>query len=179
MATIVQVDDFQQPIEIAQLSQQPVRDAVQDCIDLYEPEFLTKLLGIDLYNLFNAGLVFNEDGTLDTDDTPEIWVNLLNQIGGAIANYIYYNWNVDTNTQTSGIGQTKANSDNAAVASPIFKMVKAWNKMVETVWQVYQFINNDPTDYGVYYIANLFCYGYFNAYCNRPEIFDKINSMGI
>jgi hypothetical protein len=179
MANIVQVDDFTGLITIAQISQQEVRDAVTEFIEIYEPEFLTMALGVDLYNLLLDGLVFNEDGTINEDETPEIWLKLITQLGTSIANYIYYKYQQENNTQTSGIGETKGNLDNAVSATPMIKMCRRWNEMVEIVHSTVTFINNNQADYEAYYIANLFCYGYFNWYCNRPEIFDKINSLGL
>lgn len=179
MATIVSNDDFVGEIVIAQLSQKAVSDELAVFIDEYEPVFLKLLLGQTLYDEFIAGLGIDEQ-VEDAENPPtpdQIWLDLKAQIGKSIAQYIYWQYIKNNNSQTSGIGQTKNGSDNAVPASPRFKMVKAWNKMVGTCFSVVAFINNDPDNYGDYYISNFYAYGYFNRYCNTPEIFIKQNTI--
>lgn len=64
-----------------------------------------------------------------------------------LANYIYYYWMRDAATQSMGIGQVAASTENGTVVSPADKMCKAWNEMVDDVHEMWQFLSVNATDY--------------------------------
>ena len=165
--SIVQISDFKGQIVIANSNQSYVAADLQIFIDKYEAKYLTILLGADLYQLL-----------LDGDPTEEKWIALKAAIKGT-ANYIYWYYIADQDMQTVGIGQVKTQAANSYVVSPNYKMVRAWNEMVEESYNTVQFISTNTADYGNYYIENFYYNSWLNSYCNRPEIFQKINTFGI
>lgn len=230
--SIVQTSDFVGKIKIANTAQQDVAADLQMFINDYEKEFLTALLGSDLYAELIAGLptgvvstvtassgvvgvgtmftkmfktgdsitINGETQIVDvvTDDlnltTAAVWAadntgvtytgvtrwsKLLDQIGTSIANCIYWNYMRDNNTQTVAMGETKGKSANAMFALPDEKLIRAWNEMVKICFSVVKFINDNPDDYGTYYIENFYYLGWLNNHCDRPDIFHTVNFAGI
>ena len=171
MANIVQTSDFKGKIKIANTAQADVAADLNIFITDYEKEFLTLLLGTGLYADFIAGLAI-----LPVDAK---WTTLKETIGTAIANYIYWFYMRDNNTQTVAMGETKGKSANAGSALPDEKIIRAWNEMVEFCYKVVELINNNPTDYGDYYIENFYYLGWLNNHCQRPDIFHKVNVYSI
>lgn len=108
---------------IAQLSNLGVQENVQSFIDEYETEFLKKLLGVDLYNDFIAGLAL--------EPIPEKWVQLRDEtdLKMMIKCYVYYHYMESETTTTSGTGVIKAKNENSIPANNWDKLVKAWNRM--------------------------------------------------
>ncbi len=115
-------------------------------IEKYERELMGSILGKQLYDDLLAGLALTptvdqkwldlKKGVVYTDlnGRETYWKGLVTQSPSAkeslIAQYVYY-WFVRNNaTQTSGIGEVKAGSENAVNVSPAFKMVQAYNAMV-------------------------------------------------
>jgi hypothetical protein len=169
---IVQTSDFiGGKIKIANVAQEDVAADLQIFINDYEPEYLTYLLGADLYADLVAGLAI--------DPIPAKWTALVEQISVAVANYIYWFYMRDNNTQTVAMGETKGKSANAGAALPDEKLIRAWNEMVKLSYNTVQFIKDNPTDYGDYYIENFYYLGWLNDNCHRPDIFYTVNVYGI
>lgn len=169
--SIVQTSDFTGKIKIANTAKADVATDLQIFIDDYEGEFLKLLLGETLYTDFIAGL--------DEDPIPAKWTALKDKIGVSIANYIYWFYMRDNNTQTVAMGETKGKSANAGSALPDEKIVRAWNEMVKICYTVVELINNNPDDYGTYYIENFYYLGWYNHHCQRPDIFHTVNVYSI
>lgn len=170
--SIVQASDFKGKIKIANTAQADVASDLQIFINDYEAEFLKLLLGETLYTDFIAGL----------GDDPILakWTDLKEKIGvTTIANYIYWFYMRDNNTQTVAMGETKGKSANAGAALPDEKIIRAWNEMVKNCYSVVEFIVSKPDHYGTYYIENFYYLGWLNHHCQRPDIFHTVNVYSI
>jgi hypothetical protein len=67
-----------------------------------------------------------------------------------IADYTYYHWLRFNVTQTSGVGENLPTQKNADNASPIDKMVAAWNDMVNKNRMLNEFLKENASDYPEY-----------------------------
>jgi len=107
-------------------------------------EFLNKILGPSLYTQFAAwyavmpldqtsyfygllkGMVFSSDGKYCD------WIGLQNDKKlSPLANFVYYCYQEEESTNSVSGGEAKTKSQNAVSASPVFKMVNAWNEMAD------------------------------------------------
>lgn len=166
MPTITQPSDFKVDILIANVSQDYVASTVQGFIDKYEPIFLKALLGASLYTDFKAGLA------VDPGPPAAKWAALKDQISYATADYIYWQYMTDKQTQSVGVGEQQAKAANAEMTSPILKMVRAWDEMVDLNFDTVKFILDNPDDYGDYYLPNFFSRNWLCEW-DWPNIFYK------
>lgn len=129
----------------------------------YEKEYLMKVLGVDCYNDFMAGI------------TNEPWLSLkngkdfINQQGrlehyfglansdkkSPLANYVYYHYQQDSFTQTAAIGEVQSKAENAMLVSPANKMAAAWNDMVKQTSVLVDFLYVNNSLYPKFNIAYL------------------------
>jgi hypothetical protein len=158
--SLITPNNFEGKFTIANITEQYVSDNVQLCIDDYEPKLLTYLLGEDLYNELLAGL------------------ELLNKVIPSIKCYVYWKYQEENATQTTGTGETNNNNQNSTQTSPIKKMVDRWNEMVVNNRDVVRFIQDHTSDYGDYYQV---AYGWPYHCYNRVvrNIFCEQNTFGI
>jgi hypothetical protein len=68
-----------------------------------------------------------------------------------IANYVYYNWMRNQISNTVGIGEVKTGAVNAHPVSPKYKMMKAWNNMVDDNKSLYDFLVANQSIYTSWY----------------------------
>jgi len=122
--SIITPNDFKGEQSIGQVSNPGTFQSVQIFIDQYEPEFLKKLLGVTLSNLFLAGL--------ESDPINERWVELRDQtdLKQMLVRYVYYWYTRDNVSFTAGTGEVKAKNENSNPISPALKQCKSWNDMV-------------------------------------------------
>lgn len=132
-------------------------------ISKYEKKFLTELLGYDLYEKF-----VKETHESDIKDVLPEWKMLKNKLFNSkewispAANYVYYWYMANNMSSTSGIGEVRALTNNAELTSPIPKMIKAWNEMVDMNKEFEMWIvNNNVYDYrhidsDLFYKLNVF-----------------------
>lgn len=151
---------FQGEIFIAQLSQIDVQEAVQGFVDKYEPKVLRKLLGITMYNdLLNSVEASRQNPPVPLEQK---WISLLNGVDYdsdtrhwdgleiLIANYVYWYYMFDYNVHSVQVGVVKPKSENATPASPVHKMVRAWNEFVNLTCIMHDFIKENLEDYPDY-----------------------------
>lgn len=194
--SIVAISDFKGEIAIANKSDSAISAGVQSFIDKYEPIYLRELLGSDFAILFVAGLAVTP--------TPDVrWTALITPTGydlkTAIANFIYYWYMRDQDTQTVGIGTVKAKAQNATVVSAAGKVKRAWSEMVCTSWQELRYLKCNAATYPEFVVPcwfNSFYLSwttwefsidifysdvYFDFYRRQriPDVFIPINTMGI
>jgi hypothetical protein len=195
MSTIVAISDFRGEILIANKIDLGVGENVTWFIDKYEPIFLRTIFGADFATLFTAGLA--------EDPIPQRWTDLLTPNGydlkTAIANYIYYWYQRDQDTQTVGVGTVKTSNQNAVTASAADKVTRAWLEMMVISWQTLRFLNTNVDVYPEFTMPNwfnCFClnwttwgfaddifgsevfYGFYGLY-RIPDIFKPINKFNI
>lgn len=83
-----------------------------------------------------------------------------------IANYVYYWYTRAMATQSTGIGETIAKTDNSVRNNPARKQTRAWNEMISINYRLKQFIEFNATDYGEY----------AGTHCWDRELFKTINT---
>lgn len=109
-------------------------------IEKYETRYLKELLGLGLYAEFIAGIA--------EDPIEEKWAVLLDALRNdttkesPIANYVYYWVMRNDATQSTGTGEVVANNENSRRVSPVDKMVRAWNEMVDWNDLIFEVLNN-------------------------------------
>lgn len=88
-----------------------------------------------------------------------------------IANYVYWMWIHDQQTQTVGLGEVAAKAENADAANPSEKLMLAWNEMVDDVENLYLFLQQSQTVYPEWNTGQ-------NKYAVRRN-FQRVNLWGI
>lgn len=119
---------------------------------VYEEAILKRLLGYELYALYDTDL--NKTGDIDEpvaqrfkdlvdgkDLTFEAngytvntrWVGLRDKtmLKSLIGYYVYYNYRNETESSNSGVGQIQSLSENAVKADVRPKLINTWNKLIE------------------------------------------------
>lgn len=116
-------------------------------IGKYESQYLTMLLGNELYDSFMIGI---QEEVVD-----QKWIDLRDRIfksatvnGMAYgyspaANYVYFYIMRDARTQTTMKGEVQAQSDYAIRREEDKKCVKAWNDMVVESLRIVEFIRKN------------------------------------
>ncbi len=85
-----------------------------------------------------------------------------------IANYVYYWYMRNGVSTTTGTGEAKNKTENAFAVSSADKMIRAWNEMVEQVWELSGYLN---------YSALM--YTDWNPSMILRNVYRKINAFGI
>ena len=109
-----------------------IRSRIEWYIKRYEPEYLCKLLGEELYNDF---LAHREE---DAWKAFEGMIADKSVFISPIANYVYF-YLVRDSHSTATINGVKKDGDENLV-SPQRKMVRAWNDMVEHNRRIYSWL---------------------------------------
>lgn len=126
-------------------------------ITKFEDVYLKSVLGVDLAALLLAGIgdgdiydaIINGGNYTDPVNITQRWEGFTAG-KNPIANFIYWNWQRSNATNTLGIGVKKVKSDNAEDASPIMKMVEAWNEMVIYNWKLHGYLVANQASYPTY-----------------------------
>lgn len=87
----------------------------------------------------------------------------LNTVAGSakkslIANYVYFHWQDDQQTQTVGLGEVATKAENAVQVSAQNKMIRAWNEMIDWVWEMVCFIESNRASYPEWDDHNMHCF---------------------
>lgn len=164
MASIIQPSDFKGENLIPDMN--IVAQNVQSFIDKYEPIFLRKLLGAELYTAYVA------------DPSEVRFTDLLPYVKLAIVDYVYWQYQQFQNTQTFGAGEGKSQKQNATNASVYPKMVRAWNEMVDYNRETNKYLKDNAATYPEYTIVVPMYWEYWHE-CDRPEIYRYKNSLGL
>lgn len=129
---------------------------IESYINQYEPEYLSKLLGEELYNDFLSNedserweafkkLIVKEDGLFKTSP---------------IANYVYFFLVRDSQSKAT-VNGVKSDGDENLVSAGA-KLVSAWNNMVFENRKIYMWLCNK-----------------FHNVPTEPELLETINSLGV
>jgi len=138
---IIDTGYFFGEINIAQLGQPEVQENVNFFIKKYEKRFLLNYFGIELMNEINTENLSPTDPEIakilngaffSYSDKAYDWVGLKNiDKFSPIANYVFYYFAKDMITSQEGVGEVFGKAENAVMASPDDRCVKAWNDMIE------------------------------------------------
>lgn len=179
-------------INLPQTGNTDGRADVTGFIETYEPEYLQKVLGYDLWKAFTDGI----EGSGEPDSR---WLNLLN--GGTfiyngqtniwpgfeakpspISQYVYYRNQEDGASDTVLTGTSIGKTDNAIRVSPVSKMIDAWNKMVELNILLWNYLYKNRTLYPEWKPEGYYDTWYWPdtiGYCHRNELFNRKNSLDL
>lgn len=144
--SIINYEYFKGLANVANVSSPEVRSALQETIDIYEPDYLKKILGKTLMESLITGL---------QQPTPENkWINLRSKLVdtqtkvSAIANYCFFFWLKLRTQDVSGIGVTGSETiDNQKILSPVEKMIENWNESVKLAKSVWEYLDENEASY--------------------------------
>lgn len=155
-------------------------------INKHEHRYLKDILGIEFYELFQAGLSSLDadfegirDGGTFTDRSGVVreWLGL-NAVGTSpIANYVFYQVMRYNVSQTQGIGESMSAVENGTRASSSPKMVEAWNQMVKWNYVLHEYLMVYTTTFPEYIGVNNPPYEYSKEV--NQYLFKTINTFGI
>lgn len=125
----------------------------------------------EMYEKDYLELMFGETMAAAIIAAPEsysaLMVYLLTQTKGSpLANYVYYHFRANELTLTTGAGESTLNTENATNKSATYKLVKAWNNMVDMSQKAFDYVAENSGDYADY-----------DSEVSFP--FEKINTFGI
>lgn len=151
--------------KIAGIGKQPIDGTVEAYIQQYEPEFLTQLLGYELYDLMINNQSDERFVKLISGDTfvnhcgNTVHYKGLKYSYGAgittvyysmIANYVYWHYLRDNAVQLGTTGTSVTNTENADRIAPIYKQTPAWNAMVDQVRTLRDYLHHNADTYPEY-----------------------------
>jgi len=132
--SLIDVTYFFNEFDIAQKQSPAVAERLQYYIDTYEVEYLEKALGEDFAALFNASVADPK-----YDDLQE----MLKSKPSPIAAYVFYMYQRDEAIVSTGEGDARSKSENAARISETYRMTKAWNIMVRLTRRIHAYLNKN------------------------------------
>ncbi len=121
-----------------------VSSLIDHLISEHQEEYLTSLMGYELFKLFEAGLLVTptpdqkwldiKNGVAFTglDGRAKKWAGFVNAttLLSPIADYVYYWYSRNNSTQTAAMGEVQSKNENSSNVSSAGKQVRAWNDMV-------------------------------------------------
>lgn len=137
-------------------------------INEHEEKLLESLLGYELYKSYKVGIAAGtpdakwtalRDGLEYTNRSSRLgkWRGLIFTDGASgvgqakkslIANYVYWHWMAANATVTTANGEKGAKVNTIAVdLPPVTKQVRAWNQMVDWIWDLIEFLLTKESDY--------------------------------
>lgn len=186
------VDDtfFTGKINLPQVGNSDGLANVTQFIDTYEPEYLKKVLGYDLWKAFTEGI--EGSGTPDQrwldllqgkefqyQSKPYNWAGFENK-PSPISQYVYYQVLEDSASDTVLVGQSTGKTENAIRTSPVSKMIAAWNEMVELNIMLWNFLYVNKATYPEWDVSYPYWYWpYYGGIIHQNEIFNLKNSLDL
>ena len=159
MANIISPSFFVANINIPNSGDASIASTINWFIQKYETRFLQNALGYPLYKAYLATPsaarfqdILNGKEYTDWNGRTTKWDGLVinlsdTQKTSPIANYVYYWYTRNNITQSTGVAEVIASSENATTVSPRKKMASAWNEMRTQVIILVEFIEQNPTVY--------------------------------
>jgi hypothetical protein len=147
---------------VAQLSENSVRLNLETFIKRFQYDYLTRVMGLTLYKLFEAEYTGGPipqkwkdlvDGAeFDYKGAVCVWPGLANQTfkTSPIADYVYYHYHRDQATTVVGSGTMVPNVENGEVVVNRGRMVDAWNAARKGAQLLEMFLQSRPDDYPNY-----------------------------
>ena len=122
-----------------------IQSDLTQLINIKEPYYLTQLLGEDLYNEFLVGL--------QEDPIPAKWINLRDALRNStlktsfLANLIWYDYQLKTETKTSGEGEVTPTPAGYKVVENLDKMCFIYNEGIIQAVKAYDFLYENRETY--------------------------------
>lgn len=130
-------------------------DLIDSYIERYEKLYLTKLLGVELYNLFISDL--------DVNNVPQtaIYETIYNALSIDVDNevlfsygmkdlilgIVYYEYTKDNVIKQTPIGSVKTKNENSEVTSNNQWLTNRYNESIESFKAIQYYINDNLNDY--------------------------------
>lgn len=131
-------------------------------------------------------LINGLENGLDAGGRLVLWEGILRTSPkeSLLADYIYCKYLESKLTDSSISGEVVSVAENSQNASPLTKMVNAWNNMVKCGWQMHTFLMNyKENDIIAFpeYMANNYYFAYSNYAVDGcfPNLLQPVNSLGI
>jgi hypothetical protein len=191
MSNIIDHTYFYGKLSLPQTNNTEGRSIVDQFITTYEPEYLQKALGYDLWKAFTTGI----EGSGEPDqrwkdllEGKEItyqnrtykWTGFENtEKKSPIACYVYYKYMEDKASDNTLVGTVVQNVDNNTRVNSLRKMVDAWNSMVDMNNTLWLFLYQNKADYPEWKEYQTGIIGWANPFRCHGEVFNKINEFGI
>jgi hypothetical protein len=135
--SLISISDFTGELDIANSNNSNVIPRIQKFIDKYELKFIKEVLGEwDEYT-----------EAVEAQPIEEDWQTLQDMLKPLAACFVYYWYQRDAVTKTTGLGEKVPKGENAEDASPAAKMERAWNEMAAGLEEVYDFLNRNIASY--------------------------------
>jgi len=142
---------------------------VQHFIRKHENDFLSEVLGLDLYAAMEAAMLIDplaqrfidlRDGKVYTDQYGKTrkWAGLVEDKSNKvsiIANYVYYWYQRNKHTATLSTGEQKTTNENSIPVTAGQKMVDSWNMVSRRVQELWYFLQNNKEFYSEWDSANV------------------------
>ena len=131
-------------------------ERIQWLILKHEPALLRDVLGVEMYddlqaNPGNYAGLLNGEAYTNARGTKRYWPGLKSSSGlykqSLIASYVYYYWLRDSATNTTGVGEVKAESENSVRVSSVPKQVRAWNEAVRGIEELMCYLEANKATY--------------------------------
>lgn len=177
-------------INLPQIGNADGLNNVNQFIDTYEPDYLKKALGYDLWKAFT-------DGLEGSGDPEQKWADLLDGVDftynsksyrwegfrneqriSPIANYVYYRYMEDDASNTTLVGGVASVTDNNIRVNSVAKMISAWNEMVKLNKTLWHYLNVTGDVYPEWSDYGYDWYGW-TGYCREREVFHFKNSFDL
>ena len=154
-----------------------------------EPKFLTAVLGYSMYkdlvthSLDGSGQWYdfiNGNEFVDDLGLTTLWNGFKTIGSNPIAYFIYFEWVREHQTTLTSLGTSQAAMQNSQLVSPNDKLVGAWNKMVELLWVMDDYLQKNSSLFPNYIGID---YPPFKTYGNdasghaNNDYFQTINAM--
>lgn len=134
--------------------------ALRVCIQKHEPNALALALGVSLFEDFMAQLELDGEywkvkadadakwsrlltgEVYDSGCGPKKWGGIVTKVAeisgkevfeSILAPYVYYQWSLDSRTQSTGVGESKGVAEGTLPASSAHRRADAWNAFVQSV----------------------------------------------
>jgi hypothetical protein len=165
----------------------PAKAEINQAIKDYEGLILTEILGYELHKLmmvdvnatpYNFLIKGAEFFSGANNDVLEKWQGLANDAkdSSLIANFVYYKLLAHRSPVLTGIGSVNPLSDSGEVVIPTIQLVNTWNRMVDLVVIMDNYINYFAADFPTYLG---FKQNPFTGNGPNKKYFQKINQFGI
>jgi len=175
--TLLSVSDFINELLIpgTENSRSGVSQELCAAIEKYEPIFLSAAMGYGFYKDMLANIGTDGSTTpeyeklVDGDDyTSNGILYKWDGLREYTAQYVYYWYWRNAMTNTTLVGQTISQTENAAITTPAFKMVTQFNNAMNIQFTLWPYLN-----------VNIDSYPAYNKQAVNIPFFTPINTFGI
>ena len=142
------------------ISDETVKDAIDQAILDYEPVFLQRAFGYEFYRdlidyIDDANHVANPiyDKLLNGVEFTDSCGNLqkTEPLKYCTARYVFFEYKNETLTKNTTSGEMVFKTENADVVAPINRLVQVWNELAMAMVKIYDYIQINSDDYPTIY----------------------------